>query len=314
MEENSTYVLRELLAVSCFLAAVVFALISMKKDGRDHFLRVCALFLVGVVVLFANSPYTYFAAVFIIATAVTQLEFLQNLAAIIRGSKEYFDYQKETQSRKDVRDKIEKEIIEEEVAVAAESESSVSANSSSIDYTPGDVMLNLTPDKMDTRSFAMVAYEFALNNLEERFNSPIDRYPRFISKNGRFNEFDGLIETESKILVLEIKTAFMQVIPAHYLKDQLSRVINGASELAKTKKKTFEVKLVYVVFSEYLESGKKQMSRLEENLKSEFGSNHFSSEIITYADIGLGAFAEEMKSVREANKSSKRDAVTGAPS
>tara|TARA_R110000850_G_scaffold263721_1_gene392602 strand:+ start:835 stop:1644 length:810 start_codon:yes stop_codon:yes gene_type:complete len=258
--------------------------------------------LVGVLVLFANSPYTYFASVFIVATAVTQLEFLQNLAAIIRGSKEYFEYQKETQSRGEVKDKIEKELFEEEVAAAKETKESTSFRRTSASTTQSSLTLNLSAKQMDTRAFAMVAYEFALNKLEEQLGKPIDRYPRFVSKNGRFKEFDGVLETESEIIVFEIKVSFRQVIPARHLKEQLSRVIRGASELAILKNKSAEVRLVYVVFGEHIERGKVQMSRLQEELQAEFGRNHFSAELLTYADIGLGAFADEMKAEREANK------------
>ena len=42
--------------------------------------------------LFCNKPWTYFAALFIVATAMTEIEFLQNLAAIISGDKNYFAY------------------------------------------------------------------------------------------------------------------------------------------------------------------------------------------------------------------------------
>ena len=302
MEESTQLILREILALLCFVAAVVFALISMKKDGREHFLRVCALFLVGVVVLFANSSYTYFAAVFIIATAVTQLEFLQNLAAIIRGSKEYFEYQKETQSRKEVQNKIEKELIEEEVAAAIENQSADELGAS-INYSSGSVMLNLSPKQMDTRSFAMVAYEFALNKLEEQYGKSIDRYPRFVSKNGRFSEFDGLLETESKLIVFEIKASLRQVMPASHLKKQISRVLQEASVLARVKKKSVEIRLIYIVFGEHIERGNAQMSKLQDELQAEYGANHFNAEILTYSDIGLGAFADELKAEREANES-----------
>lgn len=303
MEGNSSFILREILGVSCFMAAVIFALISMIKDGREHFLRVCALFLVGVVVLFANSAYTYFAAVFIIATAVTQLEFLQNLAAIIRGSKEYFDYQKETQSRKEVRHKIEQELIEE-VAVEFEAEDKVPAvsNDKTVINSSESLMLNLSPQQMDYRSFAMVAYEFALNKLEERLGLSIDRYPRFIGKNSKFIEFDGVLETDAKLIVFEIKTSLRRVMPSRHLQEQVSRVVRGALELGMHKKKSVEVRLVYVVFDEFIEHGKEQMSKLESELHPMFGADYLKTELLTYADIGLGSFAEEIKTTRSATK------------
>lgn len=303
MEQTPQFILREILAVSCFVAAVLFALISMKKDGREHFLRVCALFLVGVVALFANSAYTYFAAVFIIATAVTQLEFLQNLAAIIRGSKEYFEYQKETQSRSDVKSKIDQEIIEEEVASASdETESDTVVPDPGIQYSSGNVMLNLSAKQMDYRSFAMVAYEFTLNTLEEKYGKTIDRYPRFVGSNGRRIEFDGILENDSKITVFEIKTTFKFVMPGRFLKDQISRIIQSAIELGKYKNKAVEVQLIYVVFDEKVPRSKERLVALQLDLQEEFGSKHFNAEVVTYDSIGLGVFAKEMQEARKANK------------
>ncbi|WP_444888328.1 hypothetical protein [Microbulbifer sp. JMSA008] len=303
MDESSSMILREILAVLCFVAAVVFALISMKKDGREHFLRVCALFLVGVVTLFANSPYTYFASVFIIATAVTQLEFLQNLAAIIRGSKEYFDYQKETQSRSDVKRKIDQELIEEEVAAAESDEDDTDvAEDNRVQATAENVMLNLSAKQMDYRTFAMVAYEYAFNTLEDKLGNSIDKYPRYISEKGRPIEFDGVMETNSRIIVFELKTTLRLVMPARQLIKPISRVVEEALELGRHKKKPVEVRLIYVAFEQYLFKNKERLQSLEQDLRSEFGSKHFSADVMSYSDIGLGAFANEMRSAKQANK------------
>lgn len=302
MEESSPIILREILAVSCFAAAVLFALISMKNDGREHFLRVCALFLVGVVVLFANSPYTYFAAVFIIATAVTQLEFLQNLAAIIRGSKEYFDYQKETQSRSEIKTKIDQELIEQEAAAAEAGETEEKIESTEEKSPSQNVMLNLSAKQLDTRAFAMVAYEYAFNTLEDKLKNNIDRYPRYISSKGRPIEFDGVIESDSKITVFELKTTFSLVIPAKQLKRPISRVIKEAQELGKYKKKPVEVQLIYVAFEQYLFENERRLKALQDELQNEVGDTTFHTDLVSYRDIGLGAFANEMRLSRQANK------------
>jgi hypothetical protein len=42
--------------------------------------------------LFANVSWTYFATIFIVATVITELEFLQNLAAIIARDPNYWQY------------------------------------------------------------------------------------------------------------------------------------------------------------------------------------------------------------------------------
>jgi hypothetical protein len=80
------------------LAALLFSGISLFEKVRVHSLRVLAIFVVAALALFGNHISVYFAAVFIIATAVTELEFLQTLAAIIRGNKEYFTYKTGTMS------------------------------------------------------------------------------------------------------------------------------------------------------------------------------------------------------------------------
>ncbi len=55
-------------------------------------------FLLALAVI-AKEFWTYFAAIFILGTLVTEVEFLQNLAAIIRGDKNYFDYMKAAQGQ-----------------------------------------------------------------------------------------------------------------------------------------------------------------------------------------------------------------------
>ncbi|SED78901.1 hypothetical protein SAMN04490185_4195 [Pseudomonas frederiksbergensis] len=80
------------------LAALIFGALSLIEGVRAHSLRVLAIFIVAALALFGNHISVYFAAVFIIATAVTELEFLQTLAAIIRGNKEYFSYKTSTMS------------------------------------------------------------------------------------------------------------------------------------------------------------------------------------------------------------------------
>jgi hypothetical protein len=63
-------------------------------------MRAFALLIILAVALVANYWVTYFAAMFIIATAATELEFLQNLAAIIRGNRDYFNYKSKLVSKK----------------------------------------------------------------------------------------------------------------------------------------------------------------------------------------------------------------------
>lgn len=82
----------QLLAGVLCIVATIFASLSLLSFFRSHALRLSAIIFVAALSLFCNNAWNYFAALFIIATAVTEIEFLQNLAAIIRGDKHYFAY------------------------------------------------------------------------------------------------------------------------------------------------------------------------------------------------------------------------------
>lgn len=97
--------------------ALVSAALSLCENLRAHTLRLLAIFFVAALALFSNDVTTYFVAIFIVATAVTELEFLQNLAAIIRGNKEYFDYKKEALSKERKLDILANEAAQSAVVV-----------------------------------------------------------------------------------------------------------------------------------------------------------------------------------------------------
>ena len=82
----------EILAGILCLLALVLAIISLFFKERSYVTRIFVLMFIFSIALFSNHWATYFAALFIIATTITELEFLERLAAIIRGSKHYFDY------------------------------------------------------------------------------------------------------------------------------------------------------------------------------------------------------------------------------
>jgi hypothetical protein len=76
------------------LLAVFFLFLSLRSSLRAHAMRLSAMLTISAIAFIANHWVIYFSAVFIIATAATELEFLQNLAAIVRGNKDYFNYRK----------------------------------------------------------------------------------------------------------------------------------------------------------------------------------------------------------------------------
>jgi len=81
------------------VCAVVSFFCSFKKSIQLHSIKVSVISFIGTLALFSNNGFVYFASVFIIATAITETEFLEKIAAIIRGNKEYFDYLNKINSR-----------------------------------------------------------------------------------------------------------------------------------------------------------------------------------------------------------------------
>lgn len=110
----------EALGGGLLIVATISALFSLCPCLRAHALRLLAIFIVASLALFSNNTVTYFVAIFVISTAVTELEFLQTLAAIVRGNKDYFDYKKETLSVKDKMDSLASEVKQESSVADAE--------------------------------------------------------------------------------------------------------------------------------------------------------------------------------------------------
>ena len=96
------------------IVSILCLFITFLLKQRSHATKLFSIMLVASLAFFSSHWATYFAAIFIVATAVTELEFLQNLAAIIRKDENYFKYKKEALSKaENIRRKAE-EAIEEE--------------------------------------------------------------------------------------------------------------------------------------------------------------------------------------------------------
>ena len=171
--------------------------------------------------LFAHNAYSYFAALFIVATAVTQLEFLQNLAAIIRGSKEYFDYQKEYLSQKEVENSIEKEVKEIEAAPSEISE---------IQPSQKTISLNIDKKNLTPAQFGLLVEEYTFNFLEKKYRRPIQRYVRYVGKHNAV-EFDGVMQMDDTDLVFEIKASRRSFFPTIYVMKSARRILERVKDI-----------------------------------------------------------------------------------
>jgi hypothetical protein len=165
------------------LVAVVFAILSLVQRIRQASLRLSAINFLGAFAVLSNYWVTYFAAIFIVATAVTELEFLHILAAIIRGDKNYFDFRREFLTRDEVLRKARlDEVTEPALTKNEQADKSTSKSSVNVAKPKGSNPLN-----------AFHVEERALDWLEKRHSFSVTRYVRF-SIGQNTVEVDGIIQ------------------------------------------------------------------------------------------------------------------------
>jgi len=92
--ENQTLVLNILSIVLVVIIAVILPLsfFASNNDRRDFLLKVVAILIVVSMCFMCNHPAVYALAVFIVATSITSLDFLEKLAAIFSKNDRYWQY------------------------------------------------------------------------------------------------------------------------------------------------------------------------------------------------------------------------------
>lgn len=224
---------RESLSAIFFLIAVVFSFWSLSDKKKTHALRLAGLFVLSALALFGNNTWCYFAAIFIVATAVTQLEFLQNLAAIIRGSKEYFDYQKEFLSQKEIEESASKEVAELQESTGA-------------GITAGrDVQISLDKSRISMQQFYVICEEYAFRYLERKHERPIQRHIRYRGK-GMYTEFDGVMQLDDKDIIFELKVTRDRVFPPALIKRTTDRIIDRVKAYSLLTGRKAELRIVLI--------------------------------------------------------------------
>ena len=256
----------ELCGLISLILGVIYSLWSMHSDSRSQATKLLAICFIASFSLFSNHPATYFSAIFIIATAVTELEFLQNLAAIIRGNSDYFDYKKEALSKE------EKEIKEKQ-----------ENKKLGITMTAKSTVIKAT-DKQ-APNFLQVE-DAAMENLAKRYNYNIERNVRLKNTQGQAVEFDGLVTgDEGSDTIIEVK----------YIKDIGSvRDVWRFSEIYEDRAKMYKqitgraVKIhpVFVV-NEKSEASKEFFNKLTDKVDHSLWLSGCS--LLTFSDIGIDA-------------------------
>ncbi len=276
---------RELLSAVCLALGITFSLLSLAASIRRHSLRLVGLFLLSSLALYANNAWCYFGAVFIAATAVTRLDFLQNLAAIIRGSKPYFDFQKEIMSEKEVKDSAAKD-AEEVAAIGA----IVEAEGEQSELASATVSNGRAPTALDKalqamRHVSLIDEEYVFRFLERKYGRPIQRHIRF-RRGDAFAEFDGIIETGSEDTVFELMMLGDNGRIRVYL---LHSVLGRTLERVRAYRMlTFRrASLVIVVVGEMSESVRNGFQKICKEYQSKEQDLDLSLELYSESEVGI---------------------------
>jgi len=261
-----------LIGTVVLLVAIICLLTSFFYTDKRHTTKLFSILIIAALSLFSAHWATYFAAIFIVATAVTELEFLQTLAAIIRKDKNYFDYKKESLSKTDKIKRKAEEAIEEELIVTASPTTESPIKLSSIT----DLSRN------DSTRLAMDIEEKALDFLE-REHGKIERNVR-LRKDGKIAEFDGLISNNknSENKAFEIKWIRN---PLHF-QSFMRYAIGGTTNLLQSYKEVTGEKpnLYLVIITNPLISMQDEKVAKFHKRAEEFG---FNLSFHTLNDIGI---------------------------
>ena len=254
--------------------ALLFSIISVWNNIRSHGSRLFAIFLVAALAAFADHWATYFASLFIIATAVTELEFLQNLAAIIRGNQAYFRYKKDFIPKKEVEESINKEL------------------QTSIDDLERDQSLKSTVSfpldegKLNSMPQYIIAEELVFRYLEQKYKQTISRHVRYHGGGGTLLEFDGVMEDSNKDILLEILIPLSPALLERRFKEKMA-ILMGAAGYQAMKRKRTELKIIVVTHEELTDKITKLHGIASEMISIGKLQIEFSVENLTYSEIGF---------------------------
>ncbi|WP_305064760.1 hypothetical protein [Methanococcoides sp.] len=228
--------------------------------------------------LFANSGWIYFPTVFIIATLVTDSLFLQNLAAIIKGTDSYFENQeprdveeKKLEMEKDLEDLLqaEKKVKEESVKevvkkVVNETDKNVveEAIHKLTEENVQEVVRNTAQEELylkkadivldnEQKKKKLIHSYFSIEDsvftyLERMYGSTIIRNQRIINQKKQSVELDGLLKFGFGDLIFEIKLVPISIPIENILDKYIAQCKNILDKYKSITGRSAKLKLVIV--------------------------------------------------------------------
>lgn len=280
----------EMLGGLLFAVAVLFALISLAPPIRVVALRLCAIVSLSAIALFSNHWTSYFAAIFIIATAVTELEFLHILAAIVRGDKNYFDFRREFLTREEALQKTRQDAEVEPDAIPAKGEAHVEESPAKPLRIPSRASLGHA--RMMALAFQLE--ERALAWFERKAGVAVQRYVRFRGEGGVI-EVDGVVQGRrgGPDTLVEIKWIHdSRAVVLRYMTERFAEIPRKYKEITKR-----EAELVLLLIAaEQTTIPESLLARVRDRLSTADVQHRIV--IVTYEELGVVA-AQDPEKTRE---------------
>jgi len=184
------------LSICSFILSIIIFVTSFLKNRENetnsNVHRVAGALLVCSMTFLIHSPYIYFLSIFIIATFITKLDFLENLAAIFKGNKEFWDYRKKSiESKASQRETVKK--LEEDRDEILQFDNNYINSSSDVS------------DRLNAiKEFERMAIN-KLRTVELFSNSNFRNNVKISFQNGFKLLIDALIKTNSFDYIVEVK-------------------------------------------------------------------------------------------------------------
>lgn len=188
------------------LLALIFLLFT--RDVKQM-TQVAGSILVISITLFADHAAVYTISVFVIATLVTELQFLEKIAALIWNRKEYWKYL-ESATVEEIRNKVESDVeseFEKENSDEADEAQKIDSVNESADEEGEDIFKDIGKGRKELINEAIQFERDVLNHIEESMPFSYKRFKRevIITSGAKSYVLDGIIETDEVHYLLEIK-------------------------------------------------------------------------------------------------------------
>lgn len=214
------------LAISSVALLMVIALVFLPKENASSIKLVGSLMVLALAFA-ANSSGVYGLAIFIIATLVTDLDFLEKIAAIFWRNDKYWEYRAGRASASEIKEKRASEVVADSLAdqVSRLGTTARSANVGQL-FKSKSELINKAISYEQAVIAAIKEGKWPITNVQVR--------PEFALRSSRgVRIYDAIVEAQGMDFLVEIKYSERPNILVDLLEQLKSGVVNYQNYLSE---------------------------------------------------------------------------------